>query len=143
LTAAYTVGRHMGSVAMGTGGRYRFEGSTITEIAHCLYCDRCGSFRIGRRITAKMPVWISIAAILATVVWYNMRQGALPGAWFACFGSLLYFIGMTGVLALGYRCKKCGAIHTSMDNVRDYPEYDRSVLDTPYEATAKLYRDDY
>jgi predicted RNA-binding Zn-ribbon protein involved in translation (DUF1610 family) len=133
----------MGSVAMGTGGSYRFEGSTITQIAHCLYCDKCGSFSIGRCITTKMLVWIFIAAIIATVFWYSARDGALPGAWFACFGSLLFFISMTGVLALGYRCKKCGAIHTSMDNVLNYPENDRSVLDIPYEGTAKLYRDDY
>ena len=133
----------MGSVAMGIGGSFRFEGSTITQIAHCLYCDRCGSFSIGRHIRTKMLVWIFVAAIIATVVWYSARNGASPVVWFACFGPLLLFIGMTGVLDLGYRCKKCGAVHTSMDNVLDYPENDRSVLDIPYESTAKLYRDDY
>jgi hypothetical protein len=133
----------MGSVAMGIGGSIRFEGSTITQIAHCLYCDRCGSFSIGRRITTKMLVWIFIAAIIATVFWHSASDGALPGAWFACFGPVLICISMTGALALGYRCKQCGAIHTSMDNVLKYPENDRSILDIPYEATAKLYTDDY
>lgn len=133
----------MGSVAMGTGGSYRFEGSTITQIAHCLYCDRCGSFRIGRRIRPRMLVWIFSAAIVATVFWYSARDGALPGAWFACFGPFLFFIWLTGALALGYKCQKCGAIHTSMDNVLNYPENDRSVLDIPYEATTRLYTDDY
>jgi ribosomal protein L44E len=133
----------MGSVAMGIGGSYRFEGNTITQIAYCLYCDKCGSFSIGRRITTKMLVWIYIAAIIATVFWYSARDGALPGAWFVCFGSILFFISMTGVLALGYRCKKCGSAHISMPNSAEYPENDRSVLGIPYEATAKLYMDDY
>lgn len=128
---------------MGTGGSYRFEGYNITQTAHCLYCDRCGSFRMGRGVTTRMLVWILIAAIIATVFWYGARDGALPGAWVVCFGSALLLISLTGVLALGYRCKKCGAPHTSMDNVLNYPENDRSVLDIPYEATAKLYKDDY
>lgn len=133
----------MGSVAMGTGGSYRFEGSTITQIAHCLYCDRCGSFRIGRRIKPRMLVWIFGATMVATVFWYSARDGALPGAWFACFGPCLFFIWLMGGLALGYRCQKCGATHTSMANVLNYPENDRSVLDIPYEATTRLYTDDY
>jgi hypothetical protein len=132
----------MGSVAMGIGGSYTFEGYTVHQAAHCLYCDKCGSFRIGRRITAKMLASILIAAIIATAFWYGARDGALPGAWFACFASLLFMIGLTGVLALGYRCKKCGSIHTSMENVLNYPEYDRNVLDIPYQTTKKLYRDD-
>jgi hypothetical protein len=141
--AAYKSSKHMGSVAMGIGGSYKFEGDNITQIAHCLYCDRCGSFNIGRRITIKMLGWFFIAAIIATVFWYSARDGALPGAWFACFGSLLVLISATGVFTLGYRCEKCGAIHTSMENVLNYPENDRSVLDIPYEATAKLYIDNY
>ena len=30
-----------------------------------------------------------------------------------------------------------------MTNVLNYPENDRSVLDIPYEATTRLYIDDY
>jgi hypothetical protein len=90
-----------------------------------------------------MLLGILVAAILATVFWHPARSGALPGAWVVCFGSWLFFISLTGVFALGYRCKKCGCIHTSMANVLNYPENDRSVLDIPYEATAKRYMDDY
>ena len=132
----------MGSVAMGVGGSYNFEGYTIHQVAHCLYCDKCGSFRIGRRITAKALASILIAAIIAAGFRAGVADEPSVGAWFACFWPVLLFLGMTGVLALGYRCKKCGRIHTSMDNVLNYPEYDRSVLDLPYEAATKLYRDD-
>ena len=133
----------MGSVAMGTGGSYKFEGSTITQIAFCLYCDRCGSFKIGKRITLKMLIWIFITAIIATAFWYSARKGALPGAWPACFGSLLLIVSITGVLNLGYGCRKCGNRHITLDNVLGYHPHDRSLLDVPYEATIKYYVDDY
>jgi hypothetical protein len=133
----------MGCVAMGTGGSYKFQGAHITQIAYCLYCDRCGSFKIGKRVTAKALTWLVITALVATVLWYSMRDGALPGAWFACFLPLVFFLAPTGVLALGYRCKKCGNSHITYENVLGYPSYDRTVLDVPYEVTAKLYQDDY
>jgi hypothetical protein len=117
----------MGSVEMGRGGSYRFEGNTITHIAYCLYCDRCGSFNIGRKITLKMLIWICITVIVANAFWYSARKGSLPGAWFACFGSLLLFVSFTGVLSLGYRCRKCGNRHiTTWESERNAA---RSTID--------------
>jgi hypothetical protein len=135
----------MGTVAMGKGGSFKFEGSVISQTAYCLYCDRCGSFKIGRRITLRIVIWVSIVAIIATAFWNSAKQGALPGAWLACFGSLLFFVGLTGVFELGFFCRKCRNTHinTAMDNVLDYPEFDQSVLDVPYETTVKFYSDDY
>jgi hypothetical protein len=78
----------MASVEMGAEGSYRFKGDHITQIAYCLYCDTCGSFRIGKRPTLKMLIGISVAAITATIIWNSMKEGALPGAWLACFGPL-------------------------------------------------------
>ena len=133
----------MGVVEMGVGGNYKFEGSTITQIAYCLYCDKCGSFNIGKRITLKILIWVSIAAIISTMFWYSAKDGALPGAWFACFGSSLLFISFTGVFQLGHQCKKCRNRQISMINVLNYPAKDRSILDIPYELTIKYYLDDY
>jgi hypothetical protein len=133
----------MGAVEMGAGGSYRFEGSTITQIAYCLYCDKCGSFKIGKRVTLRILAWVSIAAIISTLFWYSARDGALPGAWFACFATSLVFISFTGVFQLGHKCKKCGNRKISMDNVLGYPANDRSILDVPYETTVKYYLDDY
>jgi hypothetical protein len=135
----------MGTVAMGAGGSYRFEGNLISQTAYCLYCDKCGSFKIGRRITLKMLIWIAAAGLIATVFWYSGRNGALPGAWFACFGSLVLFLSIIGVFNLRYRCKRCGNIHinTDMNNSLSYREYDRSILDVPYDVTVKFYSDNY
>lgn len=57
----------MGSVAMGAGGSWIFEGYNITETAYCLYCDKCGSFKIMCWIPfpkwAGFVVWILILAV--------------------------------------------------------------------------------
>ena len=129
---------------MGTGGSIRFEGSIITPIAYCLYCDKCGSFNIGKRITLKIliwfSIWISVAAIIATLFGYS--AGTLPGGLF-CFASLLLLISLISPFELGHRCKKCGNTDISTTNVLNYPENDRSVLDVPYKTTIKYYLDDY
>lgn len=133
---------------MGTGDTIRFRGDDITQIAYCLYCDNCGSFKIERCITPKMVKWILVVAILTAAFWYFGKDEfthpciSLYLSAF-CFGTLLFFVGTTGVLSLGYKCKKCGTVHTSMDNVLNYPANDRSVLDIPYNATKRLYMDDY
>jgi hypothetical protein len=133
----------MGAVAMGTGGSYRFEGNTITQIAFCFYCDKCGSFKIGKRLTLKALKWFFITTFIATALWYSMKDGALPGAWCVCVGTALLFVSFTGVFTLGHHCEKCGNRHITMDNVLQYPAYDRTCLDVPYETTIKYYMDDY
>ena len=92
-------------------------------------------------ITIMNLNWILIAAIIATVFWKSVRAEAF--LWLICFGSLLFFIGLSGALTLGHKCKQCGYTHRSMENILNYQEFDRSVLDIPYEATVKYYKDDY
>jgi hypothetical protein len=127
----------MGGVAMGAGGSFTFEDSTITQTAYCVYCDKCGSFSIGKRITTKALVAVLVMAVMAAVFVHGLGNGVLPGAWLACFGSSLFLVSLTGVLAFGQRCRKCGNIDLSRENVFDYPEYDRSILDVPCEAPRK------
>jgi len=136
----------MGVVEMGTGGSYKFQGNTITQIAYCLYCDKCGSFNIGKRPTLKMVNWILVAALI--VILFSKLNGSAnqiisPISWFACFSVLLLFMGMIGLLELGHRCKRCGNTHITMNNVMNYPANDRNILDVPYERTIKYYLDDY
>lgn len=135
----------MGTVAMGKGGSIKWQGSTISQTAYCLYCDKCGSFKIGKRITRKMFLGVMIPAIIATAL-FNTTEGAVfPVVWLFCLGSQLLLIGVTGVLDFGYYCKKCGnkLLHTKIGNVMNFPENDQSVLDVPYERTVKFYYDDY
>jgi len=89
-------------------------------------------------------MWILAAAIIPFFLWYSTKdRRALLGS-FICFGWLLVFIlSPIGALELGYRCKKCGNSHITFSNVLGYTEYDRTVLDVPYEETEKLYKEGY
>jgi predicted nucleic-acid-binding Zn-ribbon protein len=133
----------MGIVAMGDGGSIKVDGSTTTIIAYCLYCDKCGSFNIGKRITGKMIIWILISVIISTLFWYSVKDGALPGAWLVCFGSVVLIISFTGVFTRELRCNKCGNRQFFKNNILNYQDYDRSVLDVPYEITIKYFYDEY
>jgi hypothetical protein len=127
----------MGSVAMRTGGSWYFEGYPITEIAYCLYCDKCGSFKI----VCWIPKWLSI------VVFFLVLAIARKNAWdpaLAFLGAVVIFLALLSdtVRHLVHICKKCGNLHISRCNVLNYPEYGQSVLDVPYEKTIKYYEDD-
>ena len=61
----------MGSVAMGTGGNWHFEGYNISESAYCLYCDKCGSFQI----VCWIPKWVSV------VIFFLVLAIARINAW--------------------------------------------------------------
>jgi len=133
----------MGIVAMGDGGSIKVEGSTIPIIAYCLYCDKCGSFNIGKRLTRKMIIWILISAFISTLFWFSVKDGVSPGAWLVCFGSIVLIISFTGVFTRGLKCNKCGNRHFTKNNILNYQDYDRSILDVPYEITIKYYYDEY
>ena len=62
----------MGSVAVKFAGSWVFEGDNITVSAVCLYCDKCGSFRL-----VKIP-GRGIFLPLAVAV---LRQNAAKTAW--------------------------------------------------------------
>jgi hypothetical protein len=139
----------MGVVAMeiGTEVICKIQGTNVYQITGCLYCDKCGSFNIGKRITHWMLIGISIPAIVTAVFWHITISGILPSAipivYPFCFGSILWCISLTGIFEFGHRCKKCGNRDISLSNALNYPEYDRSVLDVPYKTTIKYYEDSY
>jgi hypothetical protein len=133
----------MGAVEMGEGGTYKFDGASITQIEYCVYCDKCGSFKISKAFTSKNWLWISITVVISTIVWYSARDGALPGAWLMCFCSTLLMVYFLGGINLGLRCRKCGNRNISKRNVLSYPANDRSILDVPLQSTVRYYQDDY
>lgn len=131
----------MGSVAMGAGGSFVFEGYTVTEVAYCLYCDECGSFNIKCLLSLpKWMVWVGIPVIMLAVV----RKNA-PGT-IVMAGILVVFTMIFTSDTFRHRshfCGECGNANITRDNVLKYPEYDRSILDVSYEATIRFYCDDY
>ena len=136
---------NMGSVAMGSGGGYWFKGGGgvyigITE--NCIYCDKCGSFKITERPTFRTVMWIAIAALIATLFWSIAQVNPLFGG-IICFVIQLWWMSAAGAFTTGYICRKCGNIHITHGNMMNYPENDRSILDTPYEKSVKIYTEDY
>ena len=129
----------MGSVAMGSGGSWVFEGYNITETAYSLYCDKCGSFDIMCWI--PFPKWLGVLISGVALV------AGLYYLWAPCWvipGSLLLLIIFTSdsVRHSIHICNKCGNSQISRGNVLNYKEYDRDILDVPYEATIRYYVED-
>ena len=135
---------NMGVVRVEHAGSWYFDGYNITQSVICLYCDKCGSFRISRRLTLKTIISVAVVALIA----YAIRNAAeyKDRVFFGmlCFAILLQFLFMFGALELGYWCKACKNMLITIDNnVLDYPYYDKSILDIPFENTIKFIADDY
>lgn len=135
----------MGSVAMGVGGSFRFEGDMVTQTAYCLYCDVCGSFKL--KCWIPFPKWMVSAA--AIIIMGVVLTGFLIER-INIQNFLIFFCGSLVVLVLftsdSFRhlihiCRKCGNTHITRDNVLNVSEYDRNILDVPYESTIKYYTD--
>jgi hypothetical protein len=131
----------MAIVAMGiTGSKMKWKGGYSSELVGCLYCDQCGSFSIGRRITARNIVGLVAALVVPFLLWNTDRSYRVFPVSLLFFALFLVYALESGVLDLGYGCKKCRNRRiTTETNCLGYQAYDRSVLDVPYEATKKLY----
>ena len=139
----------MGSVAM-KKIQYsaKSNGYPIIDIVYCIYCDKCGSFNIRKRIPTIIAFYISslftAIMLLLTISFsrHDFLTAVVPGALTAFFGFLTFILGWK-YSALRRKCEECGGVTTTDDNILRYQEYDMSLLDIPYEATAKYARDDY
>jgi hypothetical protein len=136
----------MGSVEMGRRASYWFKGGGgvyIGRIVNCVYCDKCGSFKIGQFLDLRTLIWILPAALIATALWFVAQSNALFLG-ISCFTIQLIFLFELGAFKkINYKCKKCGNKHITFDNVLNYPENDQSILDTPYNETATYITEDY
>jgi hypothetical protein len=129
----------MGSVAMGKGGSFRFEGSTITAIIYCMYCDKCGSFDISKRTPLKVLIGVCVCIAIAAVCSPSPDLSARV----ACIAPLaLVIIGALQMVDIP-QCRKCGNRHFTRGNGLNYPEDDQSILDVPFNQTIKYAMDDY
>src|SRR6266545_3829654 len=78
-----------------------------------LYCERCGSFSIAKRLNLKMPIVFLIISTIATV-FGKSRNNPLLGL--ICFLFLILLFFMIGVFSEddefghnhGHVCRKCG-----------------------------------
>jgi hypothetical protein len=129
-------------------GKYRYkDGYHDCKITYYVYCNKCGSFSVKEYKTAR--TWAEVAlgislAILGGVALLFMFD--LPD-WvgiIACF--ILVFIVFDlfityAIYANGneYRCRKCNNTEMSLENVFNYQEEDKSVIDVPDDLTCKIY----
>jgi len=135
----------MGTVRIEQAGSWYFDGDMITQSIICVYCDQCGSFRISKRLTLKAIISVAVLVLLIAYAIRNIvdyKARIILGV--ICLVFLSQFLSIFGVLKSGYRCKKCGNMHiTDNNNVLDYPYYDKSILDIPFEDSIQFTADDY
>jgi hypothetical protein len=132
----------MGVVRVEQAGSWYFAGDSITQSVVCLYCDRCGSFQISKRIALRIILLIAGTVFLGLFVW--LEDDPMFRMGFAVFAILFEFLLIYSVLSLGYKCKKCGNTEiTKNKNALNYPDYDKSILDIPIEDAVKFIADDY
>jgi hypothetical protein len=137
---------NMGSVKMGRRDSYWFKGGGgvyIGRIVNCVYCDKCGSFKIRQRLDLRTLIWILPVTLIAIVFWTIAETNALFFA-ISCFIiQLVFLFELEAFNKIKYKCRKCENEFIGFDNVKNYPENDQSVLDIPYEETATYITEDY
>jgi len=142
----------MAVVRMETDFGSRYSDGHFCKITNYLYCDKCGSFSIKEYRTIKTRAGIafglSLAALGCLAVWYMPYSSffmALLGCFVIAFIAfdliITYVIYVNG--GVKHRCRKCGNTDVTDDNVLNYQEEDRSVVDVPERLTCKHYDYDY
>jgi predicted nucleic-acid-binding Zn-ribbon protein len=132
----------MGRVVMHVATVGRDGGYPIEQLTYYIYCDKCGSFRITTRIGLKTWILITVPVLCAVAIWNNVKDHASPGAGVGCwsiFAVLLFGILWESRQRLGHKCRKCGNVHITENNVLNYRAFDKSVLDVPERLTHKHY----
>jgi predicted nucleic-acid-binding Zn-ribbon protein len=128
----------MGIVAMesknvGQDGGYPMEEATLY-----VYCDKCGSFNIKKKIAIRKWVWV------VAVLFVAMLLTMLDKIWILLFGVgiliALLVLPWKDIL-LSYKCGKCGNEKFADNNVLHYPPYDKSIIDVPAGSAQKRYVD--
>lgn len=131
----------MGCVKMGIGESEKFEGMYIPSAAYCIYCDKCGSFDIGK--SSLRRIILGIIAIIVSFIGLELWGDLSVYSMIACPITLLLTLSLFGVFNKQNICRKCSNYQITEGNPFKYSENDRSVLDVPYSNTHKIYRDDY
>jgi hypothetical protein len=127
----------MGMVAMHLRQVGYDRGYPVSEATLYVYCDNCGSFNIGLRISPTK--WFIIALVLTAAALLIMRDSQ----------SLLCFIplGLIGLfipwrdILLSFRCRKCGNSQVTRYNALHYEAYNTDLVDVPDQWTQKVYID--
>ncbi|MBN1139876.1 MAG: hypothetical protein JXM73_25110 [Anaerolineae bacterium] len=131
----------MAAVMMDTRSGELHPGHPFNAWTYYLYCDQCGSFNIGHRLTGK--TWAKIVVSLA------MLGGAVAGLGSENnIGPCLFSVAMLTITFLAIfgrdfkyldlACLKCGNRQITRDDVLDYGTRDKDALfDVPIQKIVK------
>ena len=131
----------MGSVPMKSSDTVWYKGIPLGGTWHCLYCDQCGTFKIAKQPTTGTILWIIAAGAIA-IGFGRLADSDPLFVVVLCFAVQLWFLSAAEAFTVSYKCKKCGNTSFTIENVLQYPEYNESVLDIPYDRTVTFFTDE-
>jgi hypothetical protein len=132
-------GEPMAALAITTVSIYPFEDTT-----YYLYCDRCGSFRVGTFMSARTRVGLLLAFLSSAMLWNHIGKGFAAGVdstlwWWAMF---LFPVALGLYWAFvhhGHKCSTCGNTRISNEDVLQYGSQGARPYDVAHE---RLHRHD-
>jgi len=117
-------------------------------VGYCLYCDKCGTFKLRKRITLNkvIPFLLAVAVVIVLTIYTNPTSSI--GFGLICFFSLWLFIlyplsQVSNTNTTEYKCKRCGFAHITMENVLNYKEFDKSILDVSPQSAKVIFHDEF
>ena len=103
-----------------------------------VYCDKCGSFSITKRINFTRSVLV--ASLIITIPTLVAVSGSSLSNGMGCFFGILLFYVLFVLPHLhrhSHKCRKCRNKDIALENTLGYPLLDLSVLDVPDRLTHK------
>jgi len=111
------------------------DGYPVEGTAYRFYCDRCGSFRVGRFISPVTRLGLLLACGSAAVGWYRLGSTRLAGAewvdWWAIFALFCVLVLAAALAYHRHVCRKCGNTSISNEDVLRYSDSGGWTYDVP------------
>jgi hypothetical protein len=126
----------MAALAITTVSVYPFEDTT-----YYLYCDRCGSFRVGTFVSARTRVRLLLAFFSSAMVWNHIGRGFAAGVNSTLWWVMFLFpvaVGLYGAFVYhGHKCSTCGNTRITDEDVLQYGSQEARAYDVPHERIHK------
>ena len=117
---------------------YPFEATT-----YYLYCDRCGSFRVGAFMSAPTRVGLLLAFLSSAMLWNHIGKAFVAGVHWILWWAMFLFPVAAGLYGAsvyhGHKCWNCGNTRITNEDVLQHGSQGARAYDVPYE---RLHRHD-
>ena len=126
----------MAALAITTVSVYPFEDTT-----YYLYCDRCGSFRVGTFISSRTRVGLLLAFLSSVILWNHIGKAFAAGVDWTLWWAMFLFpvaVGLYGAFVYqGHKCLTCGNTRITNEDVLQYGSQGARAYDVPLERLHK------